>query len=113
MALPLLSACADVQVKDHEFCADMGADGATCAHTLTSATRDIDKANWDQLRFGMICESSDSFADWKAVIEQLCSVSGRCTYEEKQWAQIFFLRIAKITEKARSRSGERGPDESH
>ena len=91
----------------------MGTDGATCAHTLTTETRNIDKATWDQTRLGWVCESSDSFADWKAVIEQLCSISGSCTYEEQQQMENFFLRIAKITDRAQSASGKKGQNESH
>jgi hypothetical protein len=81
----------------------MGEYGATCAHTLTTETRDLDKSTWDETRFGWVCESSDSFADWKAVIEKLCSVSGRCTYQEKQLVQNFFLRMTKINRKAQAR----------
>lgn len=81
----------------------MGEFGATCAHTLTTDTRDLDKATWDQIRFGMVCESSDSFSDWKAVIEKLCSISGRCSYEEKQQVQNFFLRMNKINQTAQAR----------
>ncbi len=103
MVLTLLSACAQIPITDHEFCADMGEYGASCAHTLTTATRDLDKTTWDQTRFGMVCESSDSFADWKSVIEKLCSISGRCSYEEQQQVQNFFLRMSKINQVAQAR----------
>jgi hypothetical protein len=91
----------------------MGTDGATCAHTLTTETRDIDKTTWDQMRFGMICESSDSFADLKAVIEQLCSISGRCTYQEKQQVENFFIRMSKINERVQALATKKGQNESH
>jgi len=80
----------------------MGEYGATCAHTLTAATRDIPKSQWDQERFGQICFGSESFADWKADIENLCSLSGRCTYQQQISATRFLNFINKV-EKAKAK----------
>jgi hypothetical protein len=94
--LPL--SCARVQIVDHEFCADMGTLGAGCFHTMTDDTRDIPKAEWDDMRFGQICTNDppgrkgETFADWKVVIEKLCSIVRRCDYETKKQLAEFFFR---------------------
>lgn len=80
-----LSSCAKVPIHDAEWCGDIGDLGASCFHTLTNDTRDIDKSMWDVERFGMVCTKSKTFSDMKASIEKLCSVSSvRCSYEVKQ-----------------------------
>ena len=82
----LTSSCGTVQIKDHEFCGDLGSSGASCFHTLKTDSRDIPKPEWDAYRFGQICETADVFSDWKAVIEKLCSESHKCTYEQQAQA---------------------------
>lgn len=82
MALSLLiSACAAVDVNDFEACADMGTAGATCAHFLTTETRDIEKSQWDDERFAQLCISGDAYADIKREIESLCSMTKGCVYK--------------------------------
>lgn len=95
MAL-LLSSCGTVVIKDQEDCGDMGSLGATCFHTLSSETRDIPKAQWDDERFGMVCTKASNIADTKAAIEKLCSVSNDCTYEVKQRIDAFYNHIDQI-----------------
>jgi hypothetical protein len=63
-------------------------------------TRDLTKAEWDSLRFGMVCTKADTFADWKSVIEKLCSKTGICDYQTKAVLSAFFFRIKLIQEKA-------------
>lgn len=92
MAALILSGCS-VNIRDHEICGDMGASGAACFHTLTSDSRELDKATWDTYRVGKLCEDADAFADWKAAMEKLCSQTGDCTYEQKQQMDIFFSRV--------------------
>lgn len=89
----LLASCGHQAIVDHEFCSDIGSQGAICFHTLTEASRDIPKDQWDDERFGQICEKSDVFADWKSVIEKLCSVSKDCDYPG---IEAFFKRVDKI-----------------
>lgn len=91
-----LSSCATVKIKNAEFCGDLGEDGAACYETLTTNHRDIPKDKWDAERFGQICTKAPVFADWKAAIEKLCSVSKRCTYEQKKQIQRFFLNLQKV-----------------
>ena len=93
-----VASCASVKIKDNEFCGDFGEDGATCFTFLTRKQRDIPKQIWDHERYGQICSKPAVFADWKAVIQKLCSSSKyRCTYEEKQQLEEFFQRLEKIS----------------
>ena len=62
----------------------MGSAGATCFKTLSGETRDIEKEQWDQERFGQICSSADTFANWKKAILKLCRLSRRCSYDAKK-----------------------------
>lgn len=80
----LLSSCSTVEVKDTEWCSDLGIQGAYCFNTLSTDSREVAKEEWDKERVGMLCTSSDDFAEWKAVILKLCRYAGRrCTYEDK------------------------------
>lgn len=60
----------------------MGSLGAVCFHTISSVNRSVPKQQWDVERFGMICETSAVFADWKEVILKLCKVSNDCTRDQ-------------------------------
>ena len=100
----LLNSCAKVEIHDGEFCGDMGDDGAICYHTLTPETREIMKADWDVERFGQICTSASTFADWKETIEKLCSSTKRCTYEQQQAVFQFFKNLDVLTDKAIDKS---------
>ncbi len=59
----------------------MGSAGATCEHMLVSKPRDIDAVHWDDERFGQLCITPDAYADIKAELEALCSLSKECVYE--------------------------------
>lgn len=85
-----------MSIPDEEFCGDLGMDGGTCFHTLVSDHRDIPKPEWDVYRFGQICEEPKVFADSKAIIEKLCSISGRCSYEDKKKLQTFINKTQNI-----------------
>jgi hypothetical protein len=95
----LLSGCAQVAIKNEEFCGDLGSQGASCFFTLSSQTEDIPKAIWDIDRFGMICEEADVFADWKTYIEQLCTISHDCSFETQQQITSFFKRVDEFKAK--------------
>jgi hypothetical protein len=96
-----VSGCAHVEIKDSEWCGDMGESGAECFHTLTTEARELTKAEWDIERFGMVCTKADTFADWKAVIEKLCNKTGLCDYETQASLSAFFSRVKKIQESAK------------
>jgi len=83
-----------VEIKDGEWCGDMGEDGAACFHTLSPDQRDIPKPEWDKERFGMICTRAENFANWKASILKLCEKKkNRCSFEFKQ-------RVMELSERA-------------
>ena len=99
LSILTLSACAKVEINDHEWCTDMGSQGATCFHTMTTQTRDIPKSEWDDLRFGNTCTADPqsnpgaTMADMKSVIERLCIISKRCNYQTQQAIRDFFYRV--------------------
>jgi len=92
----VLNGCTNVTIKDETFCGDKGALGATCVHTLVSDTQSVPKLDWDAMRYGMICESSQTFADLKSDIEQLCQTSHACTYDVQQKMNAFFSKMDSI-----------------
>lgn len=100
MALLILSACAQVEIKDEELYGDFGDDGATMVHTQKPDTRDIPKDEWDEMRFGMICVKSKAIADWKEELEQLCSLTTRCTYEQKKMLAEIWAKIERFNKRA-------------
>lgn len=81
MALLLIlnSSCA-VTIQNERWWGDLGPSGAVWFDTLDNQTGTVDKASWDALRIGMACTTTDTFAEIKKEIEQLCSASGRCDY---------------------------------
>lgn len=89
-AAAVLSGCTtigtipEVEIKDHVFYADAGSFGATWRTTLSDRQGHLSKKDWDELRKGMICTTSDSIEHDAAVIEKFCYYTGRCTYEEVQ-----------------------------
>lgn len=85
-----------MKVADAEFCGDMGADGATCVHFLSTDTRDIEKAAWDAERVGMLCTSSTNFANWKTAIEQLCHETKDCDFQTKVAVATFFRKVELV-----------------
>lgn len=105
----LISSCAQVQLKDAEWCADLGNDGASCFHTLSDSNRDIPKDVWDlqeigdDHRYGKVCTSSDSLANWKEAIEKLCYLTKRCTYDAKKKIYQFSLNLQEIENRLRKK----------
>lgn len=95
-----LSGCAEVPIIDSEWVGDIGEDGGVAFHTLTDESRDIPKADWDLERFGMLCTKSETFADWKGVIEKLCRSTYRCKEQNIQTLNDFFERVMSFNAKA-------------
>lgn len=62
----------------------MGSDGAVCYTSITHKQMVLSKPIWDAERYGQLCTSPQTFSDWKAAIEILCSESGDCSYETQQ-----------------------------
>lgn len=90
LSVCLLVSCARVQVKNTEWCTDLGNSGAHCFNTLSTDSREVPKKEWDAERFGMLCTSSDDFYEWKAIILKLCQYArDRCTYEDRMRIQTY------------------------
>jgi hypothetical protein len=68
----------------------MGELGASCFNTLNSKTRDIEKAQWDEERFGMLCGTAAVFADNKRIILQLCQAYKKCVYDPTENTVSFY-----------------------
>lgn len=92
----LLLSCTDVHIQDHEWCGDMGVLGASCFHTLSEKTRDIDKDTWDVERLGKLCTAPESFANLKAAILKLCDETQRCTLEQIETLKTLSAKIERI-----------------
>ena len=80
----LLSSCAKVPIRNHEWCGDFGDDGASCFNTQNDNSRDLTKEEWDKERFSMLCTSPTNFAEIQAAILKLCTATKRCTYDSKK-----------------------------
>lgn len=91
-AMLILSACGSVAVKDETFYFDEGISGAHVVHFLTPGTSDLTQPQWDGIREGMVCMSSDGFGDFKKEFEQLCS-HVTCDYQTKKTLEDFFDRV--------------------
>ena len=76
----LMGASCAVEIKDQEWCGDMGERGAECFHTLTQDKRTLTKTEWDEIRFGQVCSAASNFADIKANLEKLCHETQDCKY---------------------------------
>jgi hypothetical protein len=81
--------------------ADAGPDGAYWFMTLSEGQGHIEKKDWDTQRFGMICESVETWANIKENIEVLCANSGLCTFEVKQKSYAFYDRLQSTAKKAK------------
>lgn len=93
-----LSACGSrVRITDTEWCADVGAEGALCFRTLSETRRAIPKAQWDEERYGQICSTADTFAEWKAALLKLCEDTGRCDYQTQQTIQRFEQKLHHVS----------------
>jgi hypothetical protein len=73
-----------VKISNQEWCGDMGELGASCFNTLNDETRDIEKPEWDEERFGMLCAKPAVFADTKATILKLCKAYKKCVWDSSK-----------------------------
>lgn len=80
LLLLMLNGCA-VQIKNERWYGDLGPRGAIYFETLSNATGSVSKAEWDAMRVGMACTTTDTLAEIKKEIEELCS-STACDYEK-------------------------------
>jgi len=97
----ITTSCGDVNIKDEVWYADKGLLGAVELHTLTNDMKDIPKLDWDNMRFGMLCTSTDTFAEIKSELETLCSYGDDCTYDTQQKVQAIANKIGFMERKTR------------
>jgi hypothetical protein len=95
MVMPILSGCGHVEVKDATFYYDEGISGAHVVHFLTPGTVNITQKDWDQIREGMVCMSSEDFRNFKLEFQQFCS-KVNCDYQTQQIMSDFFARMDKV-----------------
>lgn len=80
----LLNSCANIKISDSEWCGDLGAEGASCFHTLSDKQRNLNRPSWEEERVGMVCTSPKTFSDWQSTIMKLCIASKRCKFEKNK-----------------------------
>lgn len=91
LVLFAVSGCGSPEkVRDRIFYGDKGKFGATAVHTLRTdiPPKRIYKAEWDDLRIGMICGTADDINDLIVLIDKLCNKdSNNCDYEAVEGAK--------------------------
>jgi len=102
------NSCTRVTIQDGEWCGDIGDLGAHCAHMISPAERDLNKQQWDDLRFGQVCAASSVYVNLKTVLEQLCANTNDCTYEQVQAIQQFGSRLDEFRSRAQLEHEDQG-----
>ena len=76
----------------------MGPLGASCFHTMTTATETLTLQQWavawDDLSNPQVCTQAATLADWKNDIEQLCTFEQDCTVDVQQAVDTFYAKIS-------------------
>jgi hypothetical protein len=96
----MFSACGRVQIKNSEWCGDMGDLGASCFNTLSDDSRQLSKEQWDRERFGQVCTQGENFSDLKSAIEKLCFMTKRCTQAQKKIIEELGMKIDEFNKEA-------------
>ena len=78
-----LTSCTQIQVKNSPWYGDKGSLGAHWVDLFDANTGDIPKAQWDVLRFGMVCSSADNLENLLTDIEKMCDTQQTCTIEQE------------------------------
>lgn len=99
-----LSGCGSIKIKDFLVYGDKGKFGATGVHTLCDTERCppvlLKKAQWDELRIGMVCTDANNFADMQANIDRFCAKNPNvCEYEEVVKAKAALSRIVRAAKR--------------
>lgn len=96
-----------VAIHDHIVVADKGDLGGFLAHTLTPTSKQLSKAEWDEMRLGMVCESAKDFGEDKADLEKLCSFNNsQCSIDQKEQIARIVSRITRVMEVAETARAE-------
>lgn len=95
IALPLISGCS-LTVPDMKVFRDKGDLGAHYAYTNSSGTGDVNKPDWDLIRFGQFCMNEEDFAKNQLFIEEACQITKGCKLEKlKENYMLFVKRLKK------------------
>ena len=101
----LFCSCAQIPIKDETIFGVRypPGNGAVSVHTITGPIVDLSEDDWlaEQTAINteneaLMCMSSNSFADFKSEIEQLCSMGNYCAYSDVQSMRQFFLKLEKV-----------------
>lgn len=84
LALSTASGCSRFQIKDQILYGDKGKFGATAVHTIRKDIKPvaIPKAQWDQIRIGMVCGDAAYIGYMLTLVDKLCAQLKRCDYED-------------------------------
>ncbi len=86
-----------VTIHDHIVIADKGDLGGFLIHTLTPATKQLEKPEWDAMRVGMVCMSAKDFGEEKSDLEKLCSWNNsQCTVDQTEQVKATIARLDRI-----------------
>lgn len=101
-----------VQVLDKEQCIDEGSLGAHCAHQYSTPTRDLDKNEWDNERFGWFCMNPDDTVESKKEWEIVCSIKGvSCDLQARKSVQQYIHRSYVFRDRMRAHLQLMNPSE--
>lgn len=104
LSFSILTSCQHIQIKDQEWCGDMGYMGASCFHTLTEKKRNIDPIGWADQRFGWLCTSPQQFGEMKSELLRLCNLSKKCTYEDERALEALDQKLETLENDRRAHS---------
>lgn len=92
-----MASCRRVKIQNGDIYADAGQYGAIAREILTDNNkRRISKADWDKIRVGKLCTSSDLILNWRATIHKFCAETNRCDYEYMKELEDVAKRITSL-----------------
>ena len=101
----LFCSCVQIPIKDETIFGVRypPGSGAVSVHTITGPIVDLSEDDWlvEQTAINteneaLMCMSSNSFADFKSEIEQLCSMGNYCSYPDTQAMRQFFSKMENL-----------------
>ena len=87
LSVSLLTSCKSVEIKDQEWCGDLGPLGARCFHTISNKKRTLTKEQWDAERYknlDKVTTTAKAMAENKKALLKLCRLSRRCWYSKQR-----------------------------